>query len=147
MAVLVQITSDVDRIIKILKKEGHIKSELSETDVERIKTRARLAANWVKLYAPDMIKFELLTEPPKIELSTEQKEALKVISDLIQGEDLTDVDLHKRIYEIATSIPIEPKILFGAIYQVLIGKESGPKAAAFINALEKDFVVERFRSY
>jgi lysyl-tRNA synthetase class 1 len=147
MAVLVQITSDVDRIIKILKKEGHIKSELSETDIERIKTRAKLAANWVKLYAPEIIKFELMDEPPKIELSKGQKEGLKIISDLVQGEDLTDVELHNKIYEIATNIPIEPKILFGAIYQVLIGKESGPKAAAFINALEKDFVVERFRSY
>ena len=147
MAVLVQITSDVDKIIKILKKEGHIKNELSETDIGRIKTRAKLAANWVNLYAPEMIKFELLSEPPKLDLSKEQKEALKIISDLIQGEDLTDVELHNKIYEIATSIPIEPKILFGAIYQVLIGKESGPKAAAFINALEKDFVVERFRSY
>jgi lysyl-tRNA synthetase class 1 len=147
MAVLVQITSDVDRIIKILKKEGHIKSELSETDIERIKTRVKLAANWVKLYAPELIKFELMDEPPKIELSKEQKEGLRVISDLIQGEDLTDVELHNKIYEIATSIPIEPKMLFGAIYQVFIGKESGPKAAAFINALEKDFVVERFRSY
>ena len=147
MSVLVQITSDVDRIIKILKKEGHVSKELSETDIERIKTRVRLATNWVKLYAPELIKFELLTEPPKIELSKEQKEGLKVISDLIQGEDLTDVELHNKIYEIATNIPIEPKMLFGAIYQVLIGKESGPKAAAFINALEKDFIVERFRSY
>jgi len=88
-----------------------------------------------------------LADPPKIELSKEQKEGLKVISDLIQGEDLTDVELNNKIYEIATNIPIEPKMLFGAIYQVLIGKESGPKAAAFINALEKDFIVERFRSY
>jgi len=88
-----------------------------------------------------------LDEPPKIELSPEQKEGLKIISDLVQGEDLTDVELHNKIYEIATGIPIEPKMLFGAIYQVLIGKESGPKAAAFVNALEKDFVVQRFRSY
>ncbi len=147
MSVLAQITSDVDKIIKILKKEGHIKAELSETDIERIKTRTKLAANWVKLYAPDMIKFELLPSPPKVELSKEQREGLKVISDLVQSEELNDVELHNKIYEIATNIPIEPKILFGAIYQVLIGKESGPKAAAFINALDKEFVVQRFRSY
>lgn len=147
LSVIVQITSDIDRIVKILKKEGHIPKDLSETDLERIKTRAKLAANWVKLYAPDMIKFELLDTPPEVELTVEQKEGLKVISDLIQGEDLTDVELHNRIYEIATNLPIEPKKLFEAIYRVLIGKESGPKAAAFINVLEKDFVVKRFRSY
>jgi len=147
LSVLVQITSDIDRIVKILKKEGHIPKEISETDLERIKTRAKLAANWVKLYAPDMIKFELLDTPPEVELTGEQKEGLKVISDLIQGEEMTDVELHNHIYEIATNLSIEPKKLFEAIYRVLIGKESGPKAAAFINALEKDFVVKRFRSY
>jgi len=147
LSVIVQITSDIDRIVKILKKEGHITKDLSETDLERIKTRAKLAANWVKLYAPDMIKFELLDTPPEVELTVEQKEWLKVICELMQGEDMTDVELHNRIYEIATNLPIEPKKLFEAIYRVLIGKESGPKAAAFINALEKDFVVKRFRSY
>jgi len=148
MSVLVQITSDIDRIIKILQKEGHIKNELSSLDIERIKTRAKLAANWVRLYAPEMIKFQLLDLPPDVELLREQKEGLRMISDILQEEgDITDVELHNKIYEITAKIPIEPKILFGAIYQVLIGKDSGPKAAAFINALEKDFVIERFRSY
>jgi len=89
-----------------------------------------------------------LDSPPDVELLREQKEGLRMISDILQEEgDITDVELHNKIYEITAKIPIEPKILFGAIYQVLIGKDSGPKAAAFINALEKDFVVERFRSY
>ncbi len=147
LSVLVQITSDAQRIIDILKKEGHVSKDLSEADIERIETRIKLAENWVKLYAPEMVKFELLDTPPELELTSDEKKGLSLISDLLEKEDLTDVELHNRIYEISKSIPLEPKKLFRAIYQVLIGKDSGPKAAAFINALEKEFVIKRFRSY
>ena len=52
--------------------------------------------------------------------------------------------MHKSIYETARGEGIDPKDLFTSIYQVLIGKEKGPKAAAFLQSLGKEMLEGKF---
>jgi lysyl-tRNA synthetase, class I len=48
------------------------------------------------------------------------------------------------LYSTAVEFGLKPKLAFGAVYTVLLGKKSGPKAGPFVAGLDADFVRERF---
>jgi lysyl-tRNA synthetase class 1 len=75
----------------------------------------------------------------------EQKNGLKILADDLSKKDYTPVELHNHIYEIAQNVDIEPQELFKAVYIALIGREFGPRVGNFISAIDKEFVISRFR--
>ncbi len=142
-AVLSQIPNvDLETIKHRLENLGY-----RDFDLERLSVRLNLANNWVKLYGPEHLRFELLEDAGvvKSRLTQKQKNGLSILSSELKT-DWKARELHKRIYEIARSIDLEPTKLFEAIYLVLIGKKCGPKAASFILTLDRDWVVKRFIS-
>jgi lysyl-tRNA synthetase class 1 len=114
-------------------------------DLKRVEARVRLSGEWVKKYGPDYLVFDLKVDTSKFHesLTELQKKALSLIA-LELDKSWTPETFHKRIYALSREIGLEPAETFKAIYLTLIGKEKGPKAAAFILSLEKDFVRERF---
>ena len=60
------------------------------------------------------------------------------------GKKWAPEDFHKRIYELSRELDLKPPEAFKAVYLALIGKERGPKAAAFILSLDADFLERRF---
>jgi len=63
----------------------------------------------------------------------------------ISSRDFTPVELHNHIYELAQKVGLKAPELFKAIYLVLLGRESGPRAGSFISVLDKEFVISRFK--
>jgi lysyl-tRNA synthetase class 1 len=76
-------------------------------------------------------------------MSAEQKNGLSILAGELDGK-WTPEAFHKFIYQTARGIGIEPSSLFEAIYLSLINKVKGPKAAALILSLDRNFVKERF---
>ncbi len=141
MSVVAQITDDFEYILKILRRTGHMGEEFNEDLVEE---RLSQSKNWIDSYAPEWTKFSLQEELPDVKLDEEQKKGLKVLAESLD-KDLDDIGMHNEIYRVAREdVEMNPKELFQAIYLVLIGKKSGPKAGSFIISLEKDFVKKRF---
>ena len=140
-AVLRQVVPE-DRVGERARAMGYL-----EFDVERLKRRVRLAGRWVGLHGPDYLKFKLLSpEASKAEhakLEELQRKGLHLLVDEVAKAGEPEA-LHKRIYEIARGIGLEPPKLFDAIYWTLIGKAKGPKAAAFMMTLGADHLRERF---
>jgi len=121
-------------------------SELSEIEKEEIKNRIDIAKKWLEKFAPGNYKFTILDKLPKVELSDQQKEFIKKILELFESkEKWTGEDLHKEIHNIKKEINIDPREAFAAIYQIFIGKDSGPQAGWLLASLEKDFVTRRLR--
>jgi lysyl-tRNA synthetase class 1 len=56
----------------------------------------------------------------------------------MQGEAVQDL-----LYSTAVERGLKPKRAFGALYTVLLGKKSGPKAGPFIAGLPGDLVQKR----
>ena len=50
------------------------------------------------------------------------------------------------LYSTAVEQGLKPKRAFAAVYMVLLGKKSGPKAGHFVAGLPTDMVRERFFS-
>ena len=118
-------------------------SALTEDGIQKLEERARYAKFWLSAYAPEEFKYELQEEMPSAELSNVQKDALSALADFFQSAERTGEELHLRLHELKTEIPIQPKELFQAIYRIFLNRDSGPKAGWFLAGLPRDFVIAR----
>jgi lysyl-tRNA synthetase class 1 len=147
-AVLCQaVKGDREKAVEILTKRK-VFVDPSPSDVELAMRRLELAGKWVERYAPPELRFTISETLPagiKEKLTAEQKEGLKELARSLSERDFSPIELHNHIYDIAKKIDLEPAKLFQAIYLVLLGRSSGPRAGTFISALDRGFVTERFR--
>ena len=105
------------------------------------------ARNWAAEWAPESMRLRLLdpaeSEQEAAALDDEQREYLREVSARLRaemdGEAIQDV-----LYSTAIERGLKPKRAFAAVYRVLLGKTSGPKAGPFIAGLTLDQVSERF---
>lgn len=144
VAYLVQMPH-IDIRKQIEAEEGRV---LDNADINELETRKKYAEKWLATYAPEDYKFEIQKELPEVakNFSAKQKESLaKLIVFLESEKDLDGQKLHSELHEIKTSLNIEPKEFFSAIYLSVLGKESGPKAGWFLSVLPKDFLVKRLK--
>ena len=113
-----------------------------KSDIDRLKMRAVCASNWLKKYAPDDMRFTVKKEVT-IKLEGKEKEAVKnLVSYMESKSELDEKLLYEEIYNISRAAGVEPKDFFKVCYQILIGKEKGPKLAGFILIIGKDRVLD-----
>ncbi len=145
VATLVQMPH-IDVFLEVAKLKG---SDLTDEEIEEIRTRALYAKKWLEEYAPEDFKLELQTErvPEKaLMVSAEQKKALHNVLVYIQSQEKLDGQaLHTTLHEIRKISGLEPKDFFSPIYLSFLGKESGPKLGWFLSVLNKDFLEKRLR--
>jgi len=123
--------------------------DMKEEQKERFETRARCAWYWITECAPDDFRFTLRTDGGKAELSTAETEAVrKIRSELVpQMDELDEKALSTALYDTAQACRLEPKTLFTAVYQVLIGKAQGPRLAGFMKVIGKERLAQLFAFY
>lgn len=129
--------------VDLHKKFTEIKgSGLNGMEKSILDERTKYAKIWLEKFAPSDLKLGLNeNEESKFELSEEQKKYLKEVINLID-QDSDAEELQVKLYELTKSQGINPKSGFQAIYQVLIGKDFGPKAGAFLRQYPKKKVIE-----
>jgi lysyl-tRNA synthetase class 1 len=81
--------------------------------------------------------------PEAASLDEKQREYLGVIAGKIE-EGMDGDAVQDLLYRTAVGMSLKPKAAFGAVYTVLLGKKSGPKAGPFVASLDTGFVRERF---
>jgi lysyl-tRNA synthetase class 1 len=121
-------------------------SPLSSEDRQEIDLRAKYAKKWLENYAPEQFRFEIQQTIPTSakDFSDIQKSALTELLEYVQQTpELDGKALHEKLHEIKTSQNIQPKELFSAIYQLFLGRTSGPQVGWFLSTLDKSFVATR----
>jgi len=130
--------------LSLLEEAGRTKgSPLTEDEVRALEERAYYARFWLSTYAPEEFKYTLQDALPAAELSSVQKQALSILATFIEEKRPTAEELHARMHELKTEVPIVPKELFQAIYQIFLNRISGPKAGWFLSGLPREYVVKR----
>ncbi len=141
---LLQINSgDIEAVIKNLPA-------VKPAQIERLKTRAKCAWNWITdSGAPEDFKFSLNEGGEKISLDEKALNAVQKIKTEIlpQLDTLEEKPLSTALYDIAHNCDLEPKELFTAVYRVLIGKEQGPRLAGFIKTIGKEKLEKILKEY
>ncbi len=133
---------DTDAAAQMLRRGGY-----EEAVGDGLADDLYYARNWAAQWAPESMRLGLLdlaeSERAAAALDYEQREYLREVSVRLQaemkGEAIQDV-----LYSTAIERGLKPKRAFAAVYGVLLGKTSGPKAGPFIAGLTLDQVKERF---
>ena len=136
-------SGDVDKVIESL---GDVKPE----QVERLKSRAKCAWYWVTECAPEEFKFALCTDGTKIETDDVSRKAICRIRDEVvpvMDSFATDKELQQKLYDIATELGMESKVLFTTLYLALIRKEQGPRLASFMRIIGKEKLTQILSVY
>jgi len=123
-------------------------SELTAEDRVEIDMRVVYAKKWLNGYADEKFIFALQDTLPEAAaaITTEQKSALVLFADKLEGVDSTDGQaIHALTHDIKEESGLSPKEFFTALYLAFLGKESGPKVGWFLSTLDKDFVLTRLR--
>tara|TARA_B100000745_G_scaffold58094_1_gene34418 strand:- start:9897 stop:11462 length:1566 start_codon:yes stop_codon:yes gene_type:complete len=120
--------------------------ELSEMEKAALEERVQYAQLWLNEYAPERYVFKLQSGEISIDLSDAQKRALTMIVEYLQeNKQYTGEEFHKQLHAIKTETAIEPKEFFSALYQIFLGRDSGPQAGWFLSVLPQEYVLERLQ--
>jgi len=132
-------------------KEAEKRKDAPLTAAERrdLEQRIALARVWLERWAPDEARFSVLPElPPDIFLTDAQRRYLVAVKHLV-GTIRDPEALQQELYETAKRAGVlgpDGKVsrdAFSAIYLVLLGKPSGPKAGWLLTTLTDDLVRRR----
>lgn len=120
-------------------------SPLTEEEARALTERATYADFWLRTYAPAEFRYKLQEHLPDIALGTEQKKAINLLADFMEKGDKSGEEIHARLHELKSEVPIAPPDLFKAVYGIFLNRTSGPKAGWFLSVLPREFVVKRLR--
>ncbi len=135
---------DPNKTLEIVQRTEH--ADTAGKQQEIIMRELKFIDNWLQKFAPEDVKFELLDAAPT-DLNNTQKKFLSELAAKIENapEDADGEWFHKAIYDCKETSGLEPKELFVTLYQVLIGKTSGPRAGWFLSMLPRKWLVERLK--
>lgn len=143
VAFLIQMPQ-LDFLKEVEKLKG---APLTKEEKSEAQNRAQYAQKWLAEFASENDKFEVQKNVPELAktLSADQKKFLAEIADLLEKKQWQGEELHGAIHELRKNSPLTAQQGFQAIYTALLGKTSGPQAGWFLDALDKTFVIKRFR--
>ncbi|MCL1817938.1 MAG: lysine--tRNA ligase [Spirochaetaceae bacterium] len=141
---LLQINSgDIEKTLAALP-------DLAEGQRERMRERAACAWRWITGDAPEDFRFALrgpADEPAPV--SAPAREAIRALCGIIDKDfaALDEKTLGEAIYSVCGGAGIEPKAFFPEIYRALVGKEKGPRLAAFILSVGRERILDILKTY
>jgi lysyl-tRNA synthetase class 1 len=134
---------DPNKTLEIIRRTEH--AHVVDEDESVIKNELKYIDGWLKHWAPEDVKFELLEKVNTDELTDDQTRFLDTLSSVVEKvpENADGEWFHKAIYDARGGL--EPKEAFVTLYQVVIGKNAGPRAGWFLSILPRDWLVKRLR--
>lgn len=136
---------DTGEAMEILRRTGY--AEQVKVEHDTITAEFGFVDNWLQDYAPAEVKFEVQNNLPKTELTATQQQFLHTLADSLK-EQTSETDgqrMHELIYAAKDATELSPKESFQALYQVILGKNFGPKAGWFLASLDRDWLIKRLR--
>lgn len=127
----------------IEKLKGNL---LTWDELKILEERKKYVHVWIGAYAPDEYRVQFTHDLPASvhNLSEDQRNFLREITPELEKEDNPDA-LQLALYNVAKRLSLDSKVAFSAIYQALLGKPHGPRAAWFLLQYPREQVIERLR--
>src|SRR5207245_170809 len=107
----------------------------------------RFIDEWLERWAPEEVKFALRDSIEAGEFTEQERQFFTKLGGKV-ADAPADADgawFHNAIYELKDETGLQPKELFSALYRLLIGKTSGPRAGYFLSILPRDWLVARLK--
>ncbi|MDR1748340.1 MAG: lysine--tRNA ligase [Spirochaetaceae bacterium] len=127
-------SGDIDAVI-------HALGDIGADREPRFRTRCTCAWNWITECAPEDFRFALRKSgDTPVNLGAPEKTGIRKIYEQILPvmDNIDEKKLSELIYGVAEEAGLEPKALFTAVYQALIGKDQGPRLASFMKIIGRE---------
>ncbi|MFP4151207.1 MAG: lysine--tRNA ligase [Alkalispirochaeta sp.] len=125
--------------------------DLDEELKNRGRRRAVCAWNWIREFAPEEFRFTVVDpeHAAPVEITDPERRAIVMLREVVKEglENFSEKDVQNRIYEIARGEGIEPKEFFPVLYNVLVGKDQGPRLGGFLKTLGAERVTAILARY
>jgi lysyl-tRNA synthetase, class I len=135
---------DTGAAAEMLARGGYEEAARDEEKLARDLARARA---WTEGWAPESMRLRVLSREEAREatqnLDAEQRGYLAAVADRLRQE-MDGEAVQELLYSTAVGRGLKPKRAFAAVYTVLLGKQSGPRAGPFVAGLPVEMVRERF---
>ena len=143
---LAQSRPGLDAVVETLQRTGEL-GDVSSANRKWLKQRLNCIHNWLNGAAPDSVRFMLQEQPPQLELNKGERDTLTTLADLLEEAEWQPQPLHDLFYVAQEASGCEAKELFALIYRVLLSQQRGPRLGFFLSTLDREWVIERLRSY
>ncbi|MFW5689313.1 MAG: lysine--tRNA ligase [Spirochaetota bacterium] len=133
-----------------LERFAEFDVERHADQVPRLRRRARCAWNWITSFAPADFRFELNSgDEEPVALADDELAALRALRAEVDSRlgSYDEKSMQERIYEIADEHGVDKKRIFTMMYEVLIGKERGPRLGGFLITIGRDRLLQILNRY
>jgi lysyl-tRNA synthetase class 1 len=135
--------TNVAAAAEMLSQGGYEEAARDREKLARYLARARA---WAEEWAPESMRVRVLSREEASaaarDLDAEQRGYLAAVAEALRPE-LDGEAVQDLLYSTALERGLKPKRAFAALYTVLLGKKSGPKAGPFVAGLPIEVVRER----
>jgi lysyl-tRNA synthetase class 1 len=131
--------------LEVIRRTEYKETVAAEKDV--LVRELQFIDEWLKRWAPDDVKFDLLKTFDPGTLTEQEQAFLKALGEKIVSApaDADGTWFHQAIYDFKETSGLSPKELFTTLYRALIGKTSGPRAGWFLSILPREWLVKRLK--
>lgn len=136
---------DRARTLEVIKRTEH--AEVAAAEAEIITRELDFIDAWLDKRAPDEVKFSLREQIEKSEFSENEVKLFAGLAKKVAAAP-ADADgeyFHLALYSYKEELGMQPKDMFAALYRLLIGKNSGPRAGYFLSILPRDWLLSRLK--
>ncbi len=120
-------------------------AEVAATQADTIRRELAFIDTWLDRWAPEEMKFSLAEHVEAASFSETEKRLFTLLAEKIAAAP-ADADgeyFHLALYSLKDELGMQPKEIFSALYRLLIGKTSGPRAGWFLTILSRDWLLGR----
>jgi lysyl-tRNA synthetase class 1 len=137
---------DTDKTLDVIKRTEHADAAAQDADI--IRSELKFIDEWLERRAPEDVKFSLQNSVDPSQFSDAEKLLFKLLAEKVQTapEDVDGSWFHDAIYDCKDETGLGPKDMFSALYRLLIGKTSGPRAGWFLSILPRDDLLAQLKS-
>lgn len=125
-------------------------SPLTSEEKTALTERALYVRTWLETYAPPEYRYAILPEPPaNLSLDPVQRKALVALHVALSDPSLPweGPKIHEKIHAVKEEQGIAPQKLFPPLYQLFLGRTSGPQIGWFLSTFKREDVLKRLLYY
>lgn len=134
---------DPAKTIELIQRTEH--AEVAAAEAEIIKRELQFIDAWLDKRAPDEVKFALKEQIDAGEFTENEVKLFAGLAEKVAAApaDASGEYFHLALYSFKDELGMQPKDMFSALYRLLIGKPSGPRAGWFLSILPRDWLIAR----
>ena len=121
-------------------------SSLNASEKKSLDERSHYVKQWLDQLAPDDYKYTVLdASPDDLNLDEEQKSTLTKVKEVLSDESLPweGAKIHEAIHKAKEEVGISPRKLFQPLYQIFLGRNSGPQVGWFLSTFKRSDVTNK----